>query len=64
VAVPNRAILKIVPFKQLNKEAYTAHKYGKSDKEHEKQMRLMDNMFEIVLDQDYEKIFRFREIDA
>jgi hypothetical protein len=60
VAVPNKAIIKIIPFNQLNKEAYTKNKRKDKDLE----MRLFDNMFEIVLDQDYEKIFRFREIDT
>lgn len=63
VAVPNQAIIKIVPFTQLNKEAYTKT-HCRNEKERDLEIRLFDNMFEIVLDQDYEKIFRFREIDA
>jgi hypothetical protein len=66
VAVPNKAILKIIPFTQLNKEAYLKghSRKGEGAVHKELEMRLFDNMFEIVLDQDYEKIFRFREIDA
>jgi hypothetical protein len=66
VAVPNKAILKIIPFTQLNKEAYLKghSRKGEGAAHKELEMRLFENMFEIVLDQEYEKIFRFREIDA
>lgn len=63
VAVPNQAIIKIIPFNQLNKEAYTKT-HCRNEKDRDLEKRLFDNMFEIVLDQDYEKIFRFREIDT
>lgn len=52
MAVPNRAILKIIPFTQLNKEAYLKghSRKGEGAAHKELEMRLFDNMFEIVLD--------------
>jgi hypothetical protein len=62
VAVPNKAVIKIVPFNQLNKEAFIKGKVRGKDKELE--ARLFDHMFEIILDQDYERIYMFREYDT
>lgn len=60
VAVPNAAILKIVPFTSINKEAFFVGKRKNAELER----RLMDNMFEVVLHHDYESIYLYREIDA
>lgn len=62
MAIPNAAILRIKPFTEINKEAFFVGKNRGKNLELEK--RLMDNMFEVELHNDYESIYLYREIDA
>lgn len=62
VAIPNAAVIKIVPFTNINKEAFVFGKRRGKNEELEK--RLMENMFEVILYDDYESIYLYREIDA
>jgi hypothetical protein len=50
VAVPNGAIMKIVPFTEINKEAFFVGK--RRGKNEALERRLMGNMFEVVLHDD------------
>jgi hypothetical protein len=58
--VPNAAIVKISRFTSINKEAYLKGKRANLELER----RLFDHMFEIELDQDYEKIYMYRDFEA
>jgi len=60
VSVPNAAIVKISRFTSINKEAYLKGRRANFELER----RLFDHMFEIELDQDYEKIYMFRDFEA
>ena len=62
VAIPNVAIRKINPFSDINKEAFFVGKCKRKDEELER--RLFDNMFEVVLYQDYESIYLYRNLEA
>ena len=58
--MPNAAIVKISRFTSINKEAYLKGKRANLELER----RLFDHMFEIELDQDYEKIYMYRDFEA
>jgi hypothetical protein len=58
--VPNAAIVKISRFTSINKEAYLKGKRANLELER----RLIDHMFEIELDQDYEKIYMYRDFEG
>lgn len=60
MSVPNAAIVKISRFTSINKEAYLKGKRANLELER----RLFDHMFEIELDQDYEKIYMYRDFEA
>ena len=60
VSIPNAAIVKISRFTSINKEAFLKGKRSTLELE----TRLFDHMFEIELDQDYEKIYMFRDLEA
>ena len=62
VSIPNNVIVKIIPFKDIKKEAFINANTRKRDAELEK--RLFDNMFEVVLHHDYESVYLYREIEA
>lgn len=60
MSVPNAAIVKISRFTSINKEAYLKGKRANLELER----RLFDHMFEIELDQDYEKIYMYRDFEG
>ena len=60
MSVPNAAIVKISRFTSINKEAYLKGKRANLELER----RLIDHMFEIELDQDYEKIYMYRDFEG
>ena len=64
LSLPNSAILRIVPFTPVNKEAYTKGKRRRTTTDLEQ--RLFENMFEIELYPDYEDnedVYLQREFD-